>query len=380
MPGPPARHTGPVRLEVRQELADLASTWDELVAAQPLPSPFLLSWWVDNAAGGTPLVVCCWDGDELVGGAAFELDRLGRSRASVERVQFLGQGPLAPDHLDVIGRAGRRDDVAVAVAEWLLHGNRVVDLDGLAASSALGPRLGGRELRRVAAPHLRLESGTDPLAGRPGQLRSTVRRTERRLAKEGFGVRRCRHTDAGDAVDRLLELHGARWGDDSGFLPAATSRFRAAVVAGMAAGRVEVFELAGEEGVIASEMVLVAGTRVAFYQAGRRTDRRFRGSGSVLRAATVRWAAESGHDDYDLLRGDEPYKADWSDGHREVLRVRIGAGAGGRTVAGMANASHRTGPVVLSLAERAVGRDVAERVTRRIVTGVRAALRSKETT
>ena len=69
-----------LRTEVRDHLGVLRSAWDGVVTTMPLPSAFLRGWWVDHAATGRAAVVCCFDGDELVGGAAFEL-RTGLSPA-----------------------------------------------------------------------------------------------------------------------------------------------------------------------------------------------------------------------------------------------------------------------------------------------------------
>ena len=44
-------------------------------------------------------VIGCFAGDELVGGAAFEVDRVGRGPFGIELVRSVGQGVLAPDHL-----------------------------------------------------------------------------------------------------------------------------------------------------------------------------------------------------------------------------------------------------------------------------------------
>ena len=84
--------------------------------------------------------------------------------------------------------------------------------------------------------------------------------------------------------------------------------------------------------VVATEMDLVASHRVAFYQAGRLTDREWRGSGSVLKAHIIGWAIAEGHEEFDFLRGDEAYKSDWASQRRELVRVRFGIGPVGRAV------------------------------------------------
>lgn len=364
-------HTCPVRIEVRSGLGAIAHEWDELAAAQPLPSPFLLSWWVDHAAATTPRIVCCFDGGKLVGGAAFEVGAFGPGPLKVQRVQFVGQGALAPDHLDVIAAPGRRAEVTGAVVDWIRRGNRMIDLDGLAGSSDLGAALGARVLSETAAPYMELKDGADPIAGLPGRLRSTISRTAKRLDKMGY---RSRLVDAGDcdrALATMAELHESRWVQDSAFIQG-WERFRAAASAGMASGAVVVHEIADDQGhVIATEVELVAGDRVAFYQAGRLTDHEYRGSGSALKADVVRWAATTGHTEFDFLRGAEGYKDDWAGSSRWVRRVRVGTGPGGRAFAAVANANHVVAPAVLRLATRAVGQERADSLMQWVIRLVR---------
>jgi len=351
-------HTPPMpaaRLELRilSELGDLAVEWDALAAAQPLPSPFLRSWWIDHVAAGELVLPCWFDGPRLVGGAAFERDRPGRGRLSIERLRNVGQGVLAPDHLDVIATEEHRDRVAAELVEWLQRpGSRIVDLDGLAAGGRLASAFAGHELERVGAPYATLPD--DPaayLAARPGKVRSTISRTAKRFAREGVVHRRVEPDDAPRALDELARLHEGRWAEESSFLEA-WGRFRAAALAGVRAGEVRLHEMVTAEGhVVATELDLVVGARTCFYQAGRSTDREWRGGGSVLRAEIIAEAIEAGHGEYDLLRGDEPYKADWSEGRREVVRCRVGVGPSGRAVLAavalrgrISRAASRSGP------------------------------------
>ena len=232
----------------------------------------------------------------LVGGAALQVDRIGRGPASLERVRCLGQGELAPDHLDVVAVAGREQEVCRRVIGWLRRpGARVVDLDGLAATGHLAGALAPSEIDRTGAPWTPLPA--DPaeyLADRPGKLRSTISRSRKRFDKVGASVRRVPAEEADRALDTLASLHDDRWAEASGFL-AAWDRFRAAAHDGMASGAVVIHELRAADGrVVATELDLVSGDRLAFYQAGRDTDRDWRGSGSVLKAAIIDWACSRG--------------------------------------------------------------------------------------
>ena len=326
--------SGDLRVEVLDRLGERADDWDRLVAGATLPSPFLRSWWLGHAATGTPTLVCCFDGDELVGGAAFETSAVGRGPASLQVVRSLGQGPLAPDHLDVVATERHAAAVTRAVLGWLHRpGTRVVDLDGLAADGRLGRALAGDVIETTAAPFAELGDDLAAyLAGRPGRVRSTIKRTAKRLDRDGVAHRRAGETDVDEALGRLAALHDGRWSDESDFLTGWEQLERAAR-AGAALGDVAVHELVTDDGqVIASELDLSVGDRVAFYQAGRLTDHEWRGSGSVLRTRILEQAIADGATEYDLLRGDEPYKAEWSTGRRELLRCRFGVGLPARAL------------------------------------------------
>lgn len=320
-----------LRLEVSHSLGALRSDWDALVAAQPLPSPFLRSWWVEHTAVGDPHVLTCWVGDEFVGGAAFEVDRTSNGRLSVEQVRSVGQRLLAPDHLDLIARPEHHLAVARAVVGWLRRpGSRLVDLDGLAGTGTLAAALSPHRVAVSVAPYADLSTGAaEYLAGRPGRVRSTITRTTKRFDREGVQFVRVQPDQVATALDDLARLHDSRWADGSVFLRA-WERFAPAATAGAAAGDVVLHELRDAEGdAVAVELDLVLGATIAFYQAGRRTEREWRGCGSVLRARILEAAAADGALEYDLLRGDESYKEEWATGRREVVRCAMGVGMRG---------------------------------------------------
>jgi CelD/BcsL family acetyltransferase involved in cellulose biosynthesis len=315
-----------LRFEEQATLGRHAAAWDALVDSSPLPAPFLRSWWLGSVAQGEALFVLVFDGDELVGGAAFQR----RTRGGCEWVEMLGDGPLEPDHLDLVAAPDRVAEVVEQIRRWAGRpGNRVLDLRGLVDDSWLADALPRRATRRTlqVAPFTPLpDTVAEYLAGRPGNLRSTIKRSAKRLA--GAGVEP-RVRDAGDvdgALSDLRDLHDERWGEQSSFLDA-WDGFAAAMRAGAAAGEVRFTDLVEGTGrVVAIELELIVGRRASFYQAGRLDERELRGSGSVLKVAVIERLIAEGCVEFDFLRGDESYKADWSIASRPLMAAQVGFG------------------------------------------------------
>lgn len=319
------------RVVERVCLGDLAAAWDALVERSPLPSPFLRSWWLGRVGGADPLLALVLDGEELLGGLALDRDRV----RGVTRLRFLGQGPLAPDHLDVVAASEHRVAVAAALRRWLRRpGSRVLDLEGTVADCLVDVALPGpvhRDQHEVA-PFTPLPRDLHALlAGRPSRVRNTVQRATRRLGRAGARHRVVEPGDVDRALEELHRLHSERWGDTSGFL-AAFPRFAAAAREGARRGEVVFHELVVDDEVIAAEVDLEVAGRVSFYQGGRSARHEWRGAGTVLRAAIVEDACRRGRDEYDLLRGDEPYKREWTDVDRPLLRLRAASGLRARAV------------------------------------------------
>jgi CelD/BcsL family acetyltransferase involved in cellulose biosynthesis len=314
---------------VETSLGRWSEAWDDLVAALPLPSPFLESWWLEHTAAGTPQYVLVVDGERLLGGAAFQV----RTVRGVRRVELCGQGTLDPDHLDLVSLPAEVDRVQRAVGDWLGAVASEIDFDGLLDGAAL---LGAvPNLRRgrlvTVAPFAELPSDPEAyLAARDGKVRSTVTRTTKRLTKAGVTVRITTEGPADEQIDTLRRLHDGRWGEHSA-IPTTWKQVAAALAEGARRGRVWFAELLDAEGQpIAIEVDLVSGRRLGFYQAGRLTDHEYRGSGSMLKYAVIQHAIAAGFTEYDLLRGDEPYKQEWATGERAVVAVHSGTRLLGR--------------------------------------------------
>jgi CelD/BcsL family acetyltransferase involved in cellulose biosynthesis len=298
--------------------------WDRLALASDnvfATRAWAECWWEVHGGASTPLVLT--DGPEPT--VVVPLHVTGRP---VRQVRLLGAGPAdqlgpacAPEDLDTAGallRSALGLDTGRAVAEW-----DVLLLQDVSVGAGWERRLGGREIRRVASPVLRLGGGGDWdafLATRSKNFREQVRRRERRLERSFDVVLRhsTAQTLAAD-LDLLFELHRLRWGDGAPFASPRQQRFHRLFAAeALARGwlRLRVLELDGRP--VAAVLGYRFGTAESFYQSGRDPALEEHSVGSVLLARAVRDAVQDGAQEYRLLRGAEPYKQRWADGDAPV--------------------------------------------------------------
>jgi CelD/BcsL family acetyltransferase involved in cellulose biosynthesis len=314
------------------ELGAFRDAWDALVEAQPLPSPFLRSWWLDHTAGPHPLFVLVLAESALVGGLALERDR----RWGVTRLRVQGAGALCPDHFDLIAAPGWEAAVTGRIAAWLgAGGARVIDLEGVAAhariTSALPPP--AREEVVDIAPWGRPGStAAEWFAQLPAGARKTVRTASRRLAAAGVVHRIITDSDeAAATLEALRRLHAERWGHRSRFLRC-FGRFSSAALAGMGRGELVLHELASPERVVGVLACFEVAGRASLYQWGRDPDPAWGGLGPVLLTRAFERSCELGFREVDLLRGSEPYKQRFAPSIRPVVRLRAAHGLVGWSV------------------------------------------------
>ena len=196
---------------VLPELGRWAETWDELVAAAPLPTPFSRAWWLEHVSRYRPRYVLVVEGDELVGGIALE----ERVVTGISFVTMLGAGHLCPDHLDLVARPGYEDVVTAAVRTWISNTNaRVMTLGGLVDGARWSARRSRTDRGSSRRPLLSSVSraGRVP-ASRSKNFRANIRKAVHRADREGLRYRHLDPTEASSGLVRLRELHVARWGD-----------------------------------------------------------------------------------------------------------------------------------------------------------------------
>lgn len=202
-----------------EQLAQLDSgAWDQLVAAAPRPSPYLLSTWVrawlaEPSFEYEPCIAVAEREGSLVGVAPFVVQQRGRARIASfvgTHESALGDILLGQAEGEATGRCLLEGVVASARPDAL-------DVFGLPADSHLARAAGERMtlVERVEAPVTEMPAGWQEAYERhaSSRRRSTDRRRERQLSELGS-------VDYSLAVDgetvladlpAAFELHRLRW-------------------------------------------------------------------------------------------------------------------------------------------------------------------------
>jgi CelD/BcsL family acetyltransferase involved in cellulose biosynthesis len=333
------------------ELRALAPAWNELAQGNPFRSwQWLGSWWRHYGPGegqagrGKELFVLAVRdaAGALVGLAPWYLQRRA-ARGNV--VRFLGSGEVCTDYSTVLCRKGQEGEVAATLADWLVemrksdsgsgkaNGNAggarwdCLEFNGIASDDAcmnrLAERLGRHGAvvdRRPAESCWRLElpaSWDEYLGSLSKSHRKQLRRFQRRLFDRGRAVLYTATTAAEleHAFGLLVDLHerrrrslGERGRFDS---PRFTAFHRDVTRQFFDLGRLGLSWLELDARPVACEYQLLGDGIIYAYQSGIEPAAVGEEPGRLATLAILRAAIESGQRTYDLLRGDEAYKAHW---------------------------------------------------------------------
>jgi CelD/BcsL family acetyltransferase involved in cellulose biosynthesis len=364
-------------VEVLAEPADepgLVDAWRALAEAQgnAFTTP---EWYAAYArhygADAPPFVVRVRDADGTLAGL-LPLCRSGRT------VRFAGAN--VGDRFGPVARPGREAEVARAAAGAL--GREAVVLHNVDAGApwidALGDGLRGRvsstRLRGGVLPYVPLTGHTwDTFLGaRSRNFRQQVRRKERALV-EGQGAV-FRATASPDEVTRdvatFFRLHAARWDGREGgstitspTVHAFHSDFAAAA---LERGWLRMSFLEVDGTAVAALYAWRIGGRYAYFQAGFDPAWAERSVGLVLMAHTVRSAISEGADEYDLLLGDETYKARFATDERAVETLVVAGALDPTRLLAQVDAGVRRATDTMSPELRARLRDLAKPVLARM--------------
>jgi len=325
-----------------------------------LSPEWLVPWWERFGQGREPCCIALFERERLVGFLPLFSEPVRLAGMPARRVAFLGDGATGCDYLDVLAAPGREAEVRAAALEALgrLPWD-VCDLDGLLRDSSTALHLAqlfpnGRAVRSPAAglggapadvvrdARLRFVCPHIPLVGSYQEYlqglgrRENLRRREKWLFRQpGVSIEVARSPEeARIAVERFLELHRARWAVEGGSDGLADTRHeafhRAAVQELAERGWLRLYTLFAARRPVASVYGVAHRGKFLYYQSGYDPAWASKSVGLVLLARTVQDAYGEGLHEFDFLRGNEGYKAQWARGERWTIQMRLFRSARGK--------------------------------------------------
>lgn len=348
MPVPEAQ-SGALRIERIDDfegLLRLETEWRSLFEASGLDLfcswEWQVSWWSRLAGDRALWVMVARDGGGRARGIApMSLGKARIGMIELRRLGFLADDRVGSDYLDVIAVDEWRVAVFRTLAAYLAEHAREWDLiewtdmdarsdSALHLAAFLGPdyRADGRPEIDCPGQSLNGEHTFEEFLSRTRRA-SNYRRRRRWLENQpGFRVDIC---EGGPGLEQAREiffrLHRKRWAEEGGSAGIPDDQVRAFHVEAtrrLAERGHLIFYTLWVAGLsVASVYAMACGTTFYYYQAGMDPAWRSRSVGLALIGETFADAIRRGMQRYDFLRGNEPYKSDWVDERRQLVRWRL---------------------------------------------------------
>jgi CelD/BcsL family acetyltransferase involved in cellulose biosynthesis len=318
------------QIQSPSDLGPYLGAWRELTAGAPMRSPdWLLSWWEIYSMPGEELCILLFQepGGTLIGLAPLYLQCAG----SKGIFRLLGAGGVGTNHTTWFSISGWEKRVGIEVARFLLQCKskwtrlllEFVDADDEAIYATMQHFVENgcfHRLRplpscwKIALP----ASWDEYLAMLSRSLRKRCRKLQRQFFDSGLiKIRQVKsEADLQEGFEILLQLHAARWGsdekprgvfEDQRFRTFHQTVSRKLLTRGQL--RLAWLEYAGKP--LAVEYQFVDSKTVYAYQAGIDLSMNAYSPGKLSMMAAIQFALARGCKTFDLLRGNEPYKANW---------------------------------------------------------------------
>lgn len=325
------------------QLAAIRSEWESLSGDNPFLSwDWADTWWKHYQSPTVRLFVLAVrdDAGTLVGLAPW-IVRQSVSRGRV--VRFIGSNEVCGDRLTILSKREHREAVLQRVTQALTtelhHQWDLVELTGVELANADIAELVTLAQHAGSQVHLRpdLNCWKIPLPGSWDEYLarlSKARRTRtRKLLKRTLdaGVAEHRAVSSSDefepAFRTLVELHQKRRnsiGEPGCFLSEPYYHFHHEFATRMLEQnklRLVVLHLHGRPAAV--EYGFFGGDTVYHYQCGFDPALADEQPGAISLASSLRWAIAAGYRTFDMLRGDEPYKASFRAEPTPLVQTRI---------------------------------------------------------
>ncbi len=336
-----SRDVGVTRQSLSDALAGGPAAWESLEASAATPSPFM-SWawhraWADAvpAADLAASQVFALSGPDgaLQAVLPVMLRRVAFHRVPVTALTWASGDVGCPDHLDVLAASGTSVEAFAPSLDELPW--QLLILSNLAPGADATPRLcdamaaRGYVVRRQTlwtCPYLELPEDWDRYLGTlSATRRQTVRRKERQLQREHtMTITDYDQDRVEEGLRYLFSLHERRWQGGAAFEDPSIRLLHRRFAEELAARRrlwLSTLDIAGKP--VAAWYGFAWGDTVYFYQSGRDPRWERQSVGLVLMGTMIRRAIERGYRRFDFLRGDDPYKRQWTTTERSTEEITI---------------------------------------------------------
>jgi len=315
--------------------------WDQLLTRSGLSNPFLTWAWYRACAVAVPAAEVDSCHAVVLRGATGDLEAVFPFRANGDRFWSVpvpgvvwAFGDLGcPDHLDLLASPEADLDALVGALEtvpWVVIrlANVAEQAGNIERFRAACERRGWTVRRRLVGrcPYLELPGRWEAyLSTLSAHGRHALRRKERKLHKEHRVVL----TDYGqgrleEGLRHLQRLHTLRWGGGGAFRDPVWERLHCRFAASLAQrGQLWLVTLDLDGTPAAAWYGFSLGDTVYHYQSGRDPRWEHERVGTVLMSLMIRRAIERGYRRLDFLRGEEAYKAEWTETARPCYEVVV---------------------------------------------------------
>ncbi len=333
-----------------EQLSAHRHRWDELADDCLFQSwTWLSTWWQHYGTDCRLYILLVFDEAEQL--KAILPCYLQQSLAHGKVLRLLGDGEVCSDHLGLLVSETDQESAAEAIAAMLFYQSDewdLVDFSGIDAEGT-GLRILVDRLRdsgcltEITSTERRwsisLPDTWDeflPLLSK--SHRKKLRKLERRILDTDLATWHpvTSTADFDSAWPILIDLHQRRrrsLGEPGCFASPSFANFHEEVARKLLAeNRLQLswLELDGQPA--AAEYNLISGTTTYAYQGGVEPEMLDQEPGRLSMIRTIQKAMDEGHREFDLLRGDEPYKAHWRATPHELINVRIASPRHGATM------------------------------------------------
>lgn len=320
--------------------------WNSLASAMAFPSIFctwewIYTWWEHFGSAYDPVILAVYDGPALKGIMPLALQKADTAKSQLKGrvLSYCGSQELYPDHLDIICAREDASRCLSAVFDYLADGFNawdIIEISLLSEGSNLLSYINNGQLRyeadvkqRAKAPFLTLAgSFEDYTKSFDSKQRYNIKSRQKKLHDQ-FGAVYASSSPAeatGHLKDlfRLHALRAKRKNIVSTFQEEKLSGFHDALIHRLGAdGRAWLRLIKNGSETIAVLYGFSFCNHLFYYQIGLDPEWERYGPGTVLIYEAIKEAYESGHKEFDFLRGNEEYKSSWTSESRDLFAVSI---------------------------------------------------------